>query len=144
MPRTRIIDANEFDVLGTRLLELIRPDPAGPEREAVRHFLCNEFRVTISLDALKTQLSESVRQLADGLATWIPRMSAPSRTYVVDATAGSGKTQLALQLMLDANAAGQSCLYTCFNRSLADHIARLTPARCRQCSRCWAYRSTCW
>ena len=32
--------------------------------------------------------------------------------------------------MLDANAAGQSCLYTCFNRSLADHIARLAPARC--------------
>jgi superfamily I DNA and RNA helicase len=42
-------------------------------------------------------------------------------------TAGSGKTQLAVQVMKDAAANGKRALYVCFNRPLADHIARVAP-----------------
>jgi KaiC/GvpD/RAD55 family RecA-like ATPase len=38
----------------------------------------------------------------------------------VRGTAGSGKTQLALQALQKAHAAGKSALYVCFNRPLAD------------------------
>lgn len=44
-------------------------------------------------------------------------------------TAGSGKTQLALRLLRDADAAGLKAAYVCFNRALADHISRLAPVR---------------
>lgn len=42
-------------------------------------------------------------------------------------TAGSGKTQLALAVYRDAVAAGRRPLYVCFNRPLADHMARVVP-----------------
>ena len=45
----------------------------------------------------------------------------------VTGTAGSGKTQLAVQAMRDAVAAGKRVLYVCFNRPLADYIARIAP-----------------
>jgi superfamily I DNA and RNA helicase len=51
----------------------------------------------------------------------------PFRLRVVG-TAGSGKTQLAVQVMKDAVAQGRRPLYVCFNRPLADHIARVAPA----------------
>lgn len=47
----------------------------------------------------------------------------------VNATAGSGKTQLALRLLRDADAAGQKAAYFCFNSALADHMAHLAPVR---------------
>jgi hypothetical protein len=49
----------------------------------------------------------------------------------VTGTAGSGKTQLALNVLSDAIAAGRRPLYVCYNRPLADHIARIAPAGCR-------------
>jgi superfamily I DNA and RNA helicase len=46
-------------------------------------------------------------------------------------TAGSGKTQLAVQVMRDAVAKGRSVLYVCFNRPLADHIRLVAPPEAR-------------
>jgi nucleoside-triphosphatase THEP1 len=52
------------------------------------------------------------------------------RSLRVIGTAGSGKTQLALRLLRDADAAGHKAAYICFNRALADHISRsLAPVR---------------
>jgi len=45
--------------------------------------------------------------------------------FRIQATAGSGKTQLALQLLDDAAAGGLCAAYVCFNRPLADHVRRL-------------------
>jgi superfamily I DNA and RNA helicase len=42
--------------------------------------------------------------------------------------AGSGKTQLALRILEDAAAKGRRAQYVCFNRPLADHLARIAPA----------------
>ncbi len=43
------------------------------------------------------------------------------------ATAGAGKTQLAMRVMRDALAQGKSALYVCFNRPLAEHIRAIAP-----------------
>lgn len=59
----------------------------------------------------------------------MPRIDSPAGVYVVEATAGSGKTQLALQLLHTAACKHQRARYGCFNRPLAGHIARLAPAR---------------
>jgi len=128
-PRHRIVDANDYDELGTKVRAFLSMEPTSTDREAIHHFLRNEFRVSTDLGALRTQLKDATYRLSDGLATWVPRISAPSATFRIQATAGSGKTQLALRLLDDAAASGQRALYVCFNRPLADHIARIAPTR---------------
>jgi hypothetical protein len=59
----------------------------------------------------------------------LPEPAAPSSLLRVDGAAGSGKSQLALRMLRDAEAAGQRGAYVCFNRALADHVARVAPAR---------------
>jgi superfamily I DNA and RNA helicase len=68
-----------------------------------------------------------VTRLSGGLAIWARRLQfEPFRLRVIG-TAGSGKTQLALAVLQDAAEQGRRALYVCFNRPLADHLARLAP-----------------
>lgn len=129
MPRERIIDATLFPQLASLVREWLAGMRGCTQFDALRRFLYNQFRVTVDLAAVREQLARSTRVLADGLATWVPRIEAPSRVLRVQATAGSGKTQLALQLLEQALQAGGRAGYVCFNRSLADHIRALAPAR---------------
>lgn len=129
MPRERIIDATDYDFLGSRVREMLAPGHGCADMERLRLFLSNTFRVTPDLSVMGEQLRSTVRQLSDGLASWVPRISAPSRCIRVQATAGSGKTQLAVRLLEDAAARGDAALYVCFNRALADHMARIAPTK---------------
>lgn len=56
---------------------------------------------------------------------WMPRIGAPSGVFRIQATPGSGKTQLALQLLGEAATDGLHASYMCYNRTLADHVRRL-------------------
>jgi replicative DNA helicase len=83
--------------------------------------------------------------LASGLADWVPKISHTSNLFVIEATAGSGKTQLALNLLQTAAQHKQRACYVCFNRPLADHLAKLAPASVEvttfhQLCRDWAER----
>lgn len=132
MPNIRIIDAHGYAQLATRIRAMLETAPSGrpmSDVEAIRGFLDNQFQVSPDLSVMGRQLRETTTVLADGLASWVPRISAPSRIVRVQATAGSGKTQLALRLIGDAVAAGRSVLYVCFNRPLADQMIALTSPR---------------
>ncbi len=129
IPPERIIDATRFDQLGSLVREMLRGEPATTELERLRKFFCNEFNVTLDMRVLGEQVRTTTLRLADGLATWVPRITAPSGVIRIQATAGSGKTQLALKLLEDAAAASLKSLYVCYNRSLADHIGHIAPAR---------------
>ena len=129
VPRERIIDANGYDTIGTRVKEMMATVPRNVDREVLRHFFSNEFRVSTKLTVLRDQVITTTEQLSDGLATWIPKIAAPSRTLRIQATAGSGKTLLAIRLLEDAVARGDRAIYVCFNRSLADYMARIVPAK---------------
>ena len=131
IPRARIIDASEFEQLGTRVRELLGNGRMHDDVESIRRFLANEFRVSADLQFFGDQLRRTSRRLADGLATWVPRLTSPSGVMRIQATAGSGKTQLALRLLNDAAVNQQRALYVCFNRALADHIGRLAPPRAK-------------
>jgi len=76
-------------------------------------FLDNQFDVVPSLDSHIGQVQRTTTQLAQGLARWVPRMTHPDGVYVIEGTAGSGKTQLALQLLGQAAAAGTRAGYVC-------------------------------
>ena len=129
LARERIIDTDDYDQLGTCVRTLLSLGSATVDVNAVRHFMRNEFRVGVDLSTMQTQLRGTVQHLSDGLATWVSRMQAPSGCFRIEATAGSGKTQLALRLMQDAVAQNRSVLYVCFNRALADHIGKIAPDR---------------
>lgn len=129
MPRERIIDATRFDGMVTLVQQWLGSVHSDVDRPALRRLLLNQFRVTPAMDVLRDQLQGTVRQLADGLATWVPRISSPSGIVRVQATAGSGKTQLALQLLETAASDKLKALYVCFNRSLADCVRDMAPAR---------------
>lgn len=128
-PRERIISAQDYDSLGTHVLDILH---SAPNREndvdAIRHFLKNEFRVTTDLNVLKGQIRTASHTLSDGMSLWVPRITSPSGVIRIQGTAGSGKTQLALQLLSDAVINKQKSLYLCFNRSLADHMSKIAPA----------------
>jgi hypothetical protein len=129
IPRERIIAADEYDHLAQSVQALLAAASGSADVNAVRRFLCNEFQVSPTIATLRDQLHGVTRRLSDGLATWVPRVSHPSGVVRIQATAGSGKTQLALRLLEDAAAAQQAALYVCYNRPLADAIAALAPSR---------------
>ena len=124
LPPERIIDATRFDQLGALAREMMTTDHSGVDVESLRRFLSNEFSVTLDMRVMGEQVRTTTVRLADGLATWIPRISAPLGLIRIQATAGSGKTQLALKLLQDAADKSQRNLYVCYNRSLADHIGQ--------------------
>jgi hypothetical protein len=128
-PRERIVGAESYDELGTQVLNILRSAPVREnDVDAIRHFLKNEFRVTADLTVLKGQINTASHKLSDGMSLWGPRITSPSGVVRIQGTAGSGKTQLALQLLSDAVINKQKILYVCFNRSLADHMRKIAPA----------------
>lgn len=129
-PRERIVDGDELDTLPRRVLQSLG---TGIERPAllaqVLAFLANRFEVVRDVSALAGRLMDHSIRMSAGLATWVPRITAPSGVVRVVGTAGSGKTQLALRLLQQADGRGERAAYICFNRALADHMARLAPVR---------------
>jgi Holliday junction resolvase-like predicted endonuclease len=134
IPRERIIDAEDFNALGACVQGILERRYAKSDMAEIRRFLANEFQISADLKRLGAQLRNTCRRLAEGLATWVPRIETPSGIIRVQASAGAGKTQLALRLLNDAAAKQDKALYVCFNRSLADHMRQLIPAACRVAS----------
>ena len=129
-PRERIVDASGMEDLCWRVQACAEREPLGPAvREALCRFLEDRFQVVPDPSVHLRQARQASVRMADGLATWVPRIQHPSGAVVVQATAGSGKTQLALALLRAEAAAGRRAAYVCFNRPLADHMGRLAPAR---------------
>lgn len=129
-PRERIVDCDELDHLVGRVMEQLgagAPSPALHGR--VIAFLENRFQVAPDVSAMTGRVMEASRRLSAGLATWVPRLTVPSGLIRVVGTAGSGKTQLALRLLRDADQQGLKAGYICFNRALADHMGRVAPVR---------------
>lgn len=131
LPRDRIIDSTQYHQLPAQLLALDAGRASIDETDLHRlnrHFH-GEFGIALDVDAADRQESAAVRKMSEGLATWGLRIESPSGACLIEATAGSGKTQLALALLNDAQARGEKALYVCFNRLLAEHVARLAPTQ---------------
>lgn len=129
LSRERILDADDFERLGSRIQEILPVGAPGEVTDQVRRFLSNLLNVAPDVNAMRSQISTATRQLADGLATWAPRITSPSGAIRIQATAGSGKTQLALRLLEEAASRQERALYVCYNRALADRILSLAPHR---------------
>lgn len=127
-PREQIIDRHDLIFLSQKVLAVLPSTPECPAHfRAVRRFLSNEFALALDPSTRMGWLAQTVLQLSEGLATWVPRIHSPTGLMLVRATAGAGKTQLALQIFADSVERGQRCQYVCFNRPLADHLRAILP-----------------
>ncbi|KVN92498.1 ATP-dependent helicase [Burkholderia ubonensis] len=128
VPSERIVDATRKAQLAQVIQQILPADePRVANAPKIHHFLADELALTPDTSALVGQAGTLVTRLSDGLASWARQLEfTPFRLRVIG-TAGSGKTQLAVQAMRDAIAAGRRVLYVCFNRPLADYIARIAP-----------------
>ena len=145
-PRDRVVDATDMPTLCQRVLGTFPgTETAATARQLVVDFFSNRFAVVPDVSTHIGQVVQSSTQLASGLADWVPKISHTSNLFVIEATAGSGKTQLALNLLQTAAQHKQRACYVCFNRPLADHLAKLAPASVEvttfhQLCRDWAER----
>lgn len=127
-PRDRIVDATQLDSLCSMVTVALQRDAlVDAVRVRVMDFLANRFQVHPDASAHLGQIQKANIKLAEGLATWVPRISHSSGVYMVEATAGSGKSQLALALLADAARRHLRAAYICYNRPLADHMTQVAP-----------------
>lgn len=129
-PRERIIDSGQITDLGYLIQRSIPLEPCEASvRLKLMAFIESRFELIPDPSLRIGQSQRANRILAEGLATWVPRISHPSRAYQINATAGSGKTQLALSLLRTAAQQHKRSTYICYNRPLADHISRIAPVQ---------------
>ena len=124
----RIVDATRRE----RLVDIVRAlcgDGHAPaaRRQALHRFFADLLELVPDVQALAGAADALTTRLSGGLAEWARRIAMQPHRLRVTATAGSGKTQLALAAYADALAAGRRPLYVCYNRPLADHFARVVP-----------------
>jgi hypothetical protein len=111
IPRERIIDAARYGEMVSTVRDWIGAAEDSADRDALRRLLLNQLQVTPHLGAMREGLQSAIRRLADSPATWVQRIEAPSGVVRIQATAGSGKAQLALQLLDNVIAAGRTVHY---------------------------------
>lgn len=135
---SRVVDARSPTSLAERILAIFDDrampttghDVAGatpPDPEDVHFFFQSRVEVTPNVDAISRQARDAYLQLSGGLATWARRLSITPYRLHVQGTAGSGKTQLALDELREARIAGRRAMYLCFNRPLAEAMQRAAP-----------------
>ena len=129
LPPERIVDAARRALLCKRIVAAFPDEPARDVlAHRLRRFFNDELQLVPDVSAMVGRAGQMVTRISGGLATWARRLEfEPFRLRVIG-TAGSGKTQLALAVLSDAAAAGRRALYVCYNRPLADHIARSAPS----------------
>jgi hypothetical protein len=139
-PRERIADADDCLDLPGYIQRSLGSGLSDPVQERVCAFFLNRLVLQTDVGALSGRLQTQVSKISGGLAHWVPRIEAPSGVIRVNATAGSGKTQLALHLLREARVRDEAAAYVCFNRPLADHVAGIAPRGVQVCS----FHQLCW
>lgn len=93
----------------------------------IEDFLAQKVRAEPHIGLLGRSAREFSSRAAEGLSTWASRLSITPWRLRVRGTAGSGKTQLALQMLREAHRRREQALYVCFNRPLADAMRAVAP-----------------
>ena len=125
----RIVDASRASQLVTLVADLIAPTPPAGSADGatVLRFLSDELSLVADVATLIGRTDAWVTRLSGGLAHVVTQLDFSPFRLRVRGTAGSGKTQLALRVLEAAANDGRSALYLCYNRPLADHVARIAP-----------------
>jgi hypothetical protein len=129
----RVVDADRDADLIAVIESLLEDAPGAWSDDRLKDlpliddFLSQRVRAVPHIGLLGRSAREFTTRLSGGLSTWAARLSMSPWRLRVQGTAGSGKTQFALQVLEEAHADRKSALYVCFNRPLAESMKRLAP-----------------
>jgi len=125
----RIVDASKRTHLA-QIIRQILPEETDKTTWAdrVHGFMRSELTLMPDVNALVGESQVLFSRISGGLTHWARQIDCQPFRLRVIGTAGSGKTQLALNVLNDAVTAGRRALYVCYNRPLADHISLIAPA----------------
>jgi superfamily I DNA/RNA helicase len=124
----RIVDSSRKSRLTDIIREIVPPSDVDHHLQEVLHvFLSDLLEIVTDVSATVGQVGKAYTRISGGLAEWVQKLEFSPFKLLVLGTAGSGKTQLALQVYRDSIRQRRRPLYVCFNRPLADHIAGLLP-----------------
>lgn len=128
----QVYDSRNLDTLADAIRAMEVRVGADPDYEvdvdALIEFLLNTYTVRPNVSSISPLLDERCREIASGLARWVPRIQSPLAVVEITAPAGAGKTQLAVKLLEEAVKQGQRAAYVNFTLNLADRIRRLPVA----------------
>lgn len=129
---TRVVDASKAAQLCAVIEQLFNdaPMPSGDrlgDASDIHDFLSDRVQAVPHIGLLGQSARELTGRVSGGLATWVSRLSLTPHRLRVKGTAGSGKTQLALQELRQAARLDQQALYVCYNRPLADAVKAVAP-----------------
>jgi superfamily I DNA and RNA helicase len=98
-----------------------------PDALSVHEFLSSKAHVSPQVGLLGDKSKQRTTRLSSGLAQWSKRLDFEPFRLIVQGTAGSGKTQLALNELREAYAVKKTAMYICFNRPLVDSVKLSAP-----------------
>jgi hypothetical protein len=130
---TRVVDGDRDSELVPVIEQLLEGLPPGwlddrlGDLPRIENFLSQRVGASPHIGLLGRSAREVTTRLSGGLSMWASRLDMDPWRLRVKGTAGSGKTQLALQALQQAHELKQAALYVCFNRPLADAMKRLAP-----------------
>ena len=132
----RIVDARRRDRLAIIVGQILPPGEAtNPDTpRQVHRFLRDIVQLETDVSALIGRARGLVTRISGGLAHWARQLEFSPYRLRVSATAGSGKTQLALAEYRAAIDQGLRPLYLCYNRPLADHFQLIAPPGGQACT----------
>jgi hypothetical protein len=133
---SRVVDASNAVKLVSIIEGLFEanPTPQGAHPADpldIHNFLSQRFGAMPHIGLLGERARSFSSRLSAGLATWASRLTLTPHRLHVKGTAGSGKTQLALQELQRAHRAREPSLYVCFNRPLAEAMKESAPPSAR-------------
>ena len=125
-----VVDANNKGQLAHIVARYLGPEVAPTEasnkhKESVLSFFRNELDLVPCVGALLEHQELHYTKHQNRSANVIKQLSFSPRHLLIEGRAGSGKTQLAMELFSDALERGLKPLYLCYNRPLADELQRL-------------------
>lgn len=124
----RIVDSPRKGHLA-RFIQAVLPEgESDPRTPHVHRFLRDTVQLEADVSALVGRAGQMVTRISGGLSHWARQLEMTPFRLRVTATAGSGKTQLALKEYEATLATGKRPLYVCYNRPLADHFGQIAPA----------------
>lgn len=131
---TRVVDGDRDGDLVSVIEGLLEGLPTGwssdrlEDLPRIEAFLSQKVGAAPHIGLLGRSAREVTTRLSGGLSMWASRLTMEPWRLRVRGTAGSGKTQLALQALQQAHDMRQAALYVCFNRPLADAMKTLAPS----------------
>ncbi len=128
----RIVDSSEANSLPDIVREILESYTDSLPKNLAAHedihrFLMSQLKLIPNVGVLSEQVKEVSFNLSRGLSEWVQRLEFDPFRLHIQGTAGSGKTQLALNELSIANEKNLYGLYLCFNRPLVDSIKKFAP-----------------